>query len=48
MNILLVNDDGIHSPALWALAGGLSRAHVVTVTAPANNCSAVGHGVTIH
>lgn len=48
MNILLVNDDGIQSPALWALAGGLARSHVVTVAAPANNCSAVGHGVTIH
>lgn len=48
MNILLVNDDGIHSPALWALAGGLSREHAVTVVAPANNCSAVGHGVTLH
>lgn len=48
MNILLVNDDGIHSPALWALALGLSREHAVTVVAPANNCSAVGHGVTLH
>lgn len=48
MNILLVNDDGIHSPALWALAGGLARSHAVTVAAPANNCSAVGHGVTLH
>lgn len=48
MNILLVNDDGIQSPALWALAGGLSRNHAVTVAAPAGNCSAVGHGVTVH
>lgn len=48
MNILLVNDDGIHSPGLWALAYGLSRVHAVTVVAPANNCSAIGHGVTIH
>lgn len=48
MNILLVNDDGIQSPALWALADGLARNHAVTVTAPADNCSAVGHGVTIH
>lgn len=47
MNILLVNDDGIHSPGLWALAYGLSREHVVTVVAPANNCSAIGHGVTL-
>lgn len=47
MNILLVNDDGIHSPGLWALAGGLSREHAVTVVAPAGNCSAIGHGVTI-
>ena len=48
MNLLLVNDDGLHSPALWAVALGLSREHAVTVVAPANNCSAIGHGVTLH
>jgi len=47
MNILLVNDDGIQSPGLLALAKGLSREHAVTVTAPADNCSAIGHGVTL-
>lgn len=47
MNILLVNDDGISSPGLWSLSGALSRNHAVTVVAPAENCSAIGHGVTL-
>lgn len=47
MNILLVNDDGINSPGLYALALALFREHVVTVVAPAQNCSAIGHGVTL-
>lgn len=47
MNILLVNDDGIHSPGLRVLARRLSQEHIVTVAAPADNCSAVGHGVTL-
>lgn len=47
MNILLVNDDGIYSPGLYALAGALSRDHAVTVAAPSENRSAVGHGLTI-
>lgn len=48
MNILLVNDDGINAPGLWALSGALSRDHLVTVVAPSQNCSAIGHGVTLH
>ena len=47
MNILLVNDDGINATALWALAGALARMHVVTVVAPTENRSAVGHGITL-
>ncbi len=47
MNILLVNDDGISSTGLWALAGALARDHAVTVVAPNTNRSAVGHGLTI-
>ncbi len=47
MNLLLVNDDGIESPGLWALSGAMSRNHAVTVAAPDGNCSAVGHGITL-
>ena len=47
MNILLVNDDGINAPGLWALAWALSRNHAVTVVAPGENRSAVGHSLTI-
>ena len=48
MNILLVNDDGINASGLWALSGALMRSHMVTVVAPTQNRSAVGHGVTLH
>ena len=47
MRILLVNDDGIHSPGLRALAVALQgEGHCVTVVAPDRERSAVGHGVT--
>ena len=47
MQILLVNDDGIHSPGLRALAVALQgEGHCVTVVAPDRERSAVGHGVT--
>lgn len=48
MNILLVNDDGINSPGLWALSGALARSHVVTVVAPVQNRSAIGHAITLN
>ncbi len=47
MNLLLVNDDGISSPSLYALAAAFSRNHVVTVVAPEGNRSAIGHGITL-
>ncbi len=47
MNLLLVNDDGIQSPGLWALSGALVRSHAVTVAAPDGNRSAIGHGITL-
>lgn len=47
MNLLLVNDDGIDSPSLWALAGAMARSHAVTVVAPDGNRSAIGHGITL-
>lgn len=47
MHILLVNDDGIQSPGLRALADALQGAgHSVTVVAPDRERSAVGHGIT--
>ena len=47
MHILLVNDDGINAPGLHALAKELGRGHEVTVSAPMEERSAVGHGITV-
>jgi 5'-nucleotidase len=46
VQILLVNDDGIHSPGLQALATELGRWGNVTVVAPAVEQSGVGHSIT--
>ncbi len=40
--ILLTNDDGIHSPGLWAAAAALSRLGFVTVAAPREQASGAG------
>jgi len=48
MDILLTNDDGIHSEGLWALHGVLKRRHAVTVVAPDRERTAVSHGITLH
>jgi 5'-nucleotidase len=48
MKILLTNDDGIHSPGLWALYHALSPRHQLVVVAPERERSAVGHGITLH
>lgn len=47
MHILLVNDDGINAPGLRALAAALGEGHRVTVCAPMEERSAVGHGLTV-
>ncbi len=47
MHILLVNDDGINAPGLHALAAELGKEHKITVSAPTEERSAVGHGLTI-
>lgn len=47
MHILLVNDDGIQAPGLHALAEVLGRKHRLTVSAPSEERSAVGHGITV-
>ncbi|NPV55473.1 MAG: 5'/3'-nucleotidase SurE [Anaerolineae bacterium] len=45
--ILLVNDDGIHSPGLWAAAAALSRLGYVTVVAPREQQSSTGRSLPI-
>ena len=47
MNILLTNDDGIHAKGLWAMERVLSREHNVSVVAPNEERSAVGHSITL-
>jgi 5'-nucleotidase len=44
--ILLSNDDGIDAPGLLAAYVELARLGEVTVAAPAENQSGVGHGIT--
>jgi 5'-nucleotidase len=44
--ILLSNDDGIEAPGLLAAYAELARLGEVTVAAPAENQSGVGHGIT--
>ena len=48
MNILLTNDDGIHARGLWAIYDRLAGRHRVEVVAPDRECSAIGHGITLH
>jgi len=47
MNILVINDDGINSPSLWALAEALGRVGNVVVVAPDNQKSGSGSCVTM-
>jgi 5'-nucleotidase len=49
MNILISNDDGIHSPGVKALADALNRdGHEIAVVCPDRERSATGHALTIH
>ena len=43
--ILLTNDDGIHSPGLWAAARELAKLGYVTVAAPREQHSGAGRSV---
>ena len=43
--ILLTNDDGIHSPGLWAAAEALSDLGYVTVAAPRDQASGTGRSL---
>ncbi len=45
--ILLTNDDGIRSPALWAAAEALSEIGFVTVAAPREQSSGAGRSMPV-
>ncbi len=47
MRILVTNDDGVHAPGIRALARALETVGDVTVVAPADQQSAIGHSITI-
>ena len=47
MRILLTNDDGVFAPGLRALYRELKRLGEVTVIAPAQEQSGVGHSITL-
>ena len=47
MRILVCNDDGIDSPGIFALAESLKEIGDVTVVAPQQEQSAVGHAITM-
>ncbi|MBN2050968.1 MAG: 5'/3'-nucleotidase SurE [Spirochaetales bacterium] len=48
MNIVLTNDDGIHSQGLKTLEKSLQTKHDVWVLAPDTERSAASHSITIH
>jgi 5'-nucleotidase len=43
----VTNDDGIHSPGIYALAQSLKEIGEVTIIAPESEQSAVGHSITM-
>ncbi len=47
MNILITNDDGIHSQGIILLARRLSKAHNVFVVAPDTERSGASHSITL-
>ncbi|MCH7552785.1 MAG: 5'/3'-nucleotidase SurE [Chloroflexi bacterium] len=47
MNILVTNDDGLHTPGIWAMVKALKEVGTVTVIAPDREQSGVGAGVTL-
>lgn len=48
MRILIVNDDGIFAPGIEILARHAAKFGDVTVVAPAAQCSAMSHKITLH
>jgi len=47
VKILVSNDDGINAPGIYALVSALKEIADVTVVAPLNEQSAVGHSITM-
>ena len=47
MRILVTNDDGIHSPGLWSVAGALQNLGEVVVVAPDRDHSGIGTARTL-
>jgi 5'-nucleotidase len=47
-NVLLSNDDGVHSRGLWALKEHFSGRYQVYVVAPDRERSASGHSISLH
>ncbi len=47
MNILLVNDDGVHAPGIRELYHALKSNHNVIILAPITERSATGHTITL-
>ena len=45
--ILVTNDDGVHSEGIRALADALAQLGEVTVVAPIQEASAIGHALTL-
>jgi 5'-nucleotidase len=48
MKVLLTNDDGILAPGLAALRRIFEKVYDVMIVAPDRECSAIGHGITVH
>ena len=48
LNILVSNDDGIHSPGIQALGRALKKLGHVTMVAPEREQSTMGHALTLH
>ena len=46
-NILVTNDDGVHSEGIRALADALAPFGEVTIVAPIQEASAIGHALTL-
>lgn len=47
MNILVVNDDGIHSAGIWPLAEAMARVGNVLIVAPDKEQSGMGSSMTL-
>ena len=47
-NILIVNDDGIQSPGIQALAQAMESIGSITIVAPDKEQSAKSHSITLN